>query len=150
MALTGPDALRGVKFAADAKGCLKVWEWPARERHNSDRYVVTVDIGGRSAGADWSVIAVMDRGEADGSGPMRIAARGAAYRPRSSRVEGAAIAAYYNEALLVVEATLSRQRVCAGCRSLVEPSPAVSAPYKSRYSSPEHTPPQPQSRNRRS
>ncbi len=112
MALTGPDALRGVKFAADAKGCLKVWEWPARERHNSDRYVVTVDIGGRSAGADWSVIAVMDRGEADGSGPMRIAAQWRGHIDHDLLGwKAAAIAAYYNEALLVVESnTLETER----------------------------------------
>ena len=103
-AMTGPEALRGLKFSADARGALKVWEWPVRERQSSDRYVVTVDIGGRSAGADWSVIAVMDRGEADGSGPMRIAAQWRGHIDHDLLGwKAAAIASYYNDALLVVE-----------------------------------------------
>lgn len=111
-AMTGPEALRGLKFSADARGGLKVWEWPVRERQSSDRYVVTVDIGGRSAGADWSVIAVMDRGEADGSGPMRIAAQWRGHIDHDLLGwKAAAIASYYNDALLVVESnTLETER----------------------------------------
>ena len=111
-AMTGPEALRGLKFSADARGALKVWEWPVRERQSSDRYVVTVDIGGRSAGADWSVIAVMDRGEADGSGPMRIAAQWRGHIDHDLLGwKAAAIASYYNDALLVVESnTLGTER----------------------------------------
>ena len=43
-------------------GPMKIWEEPeAADRNTSDRYMVVVDVGGRSENADFSVITVFDR-----------------------------------------------------------------------------------------
>lgn len=86
----------GGGFHADKRGCCKVWEHPAK----GHRYVVAVDVGGRSSRSDWSVISVLD---ADRNCP-RVAAqwRGhtdhdlLAYKSRD-------MARYYNNGLLVIE-----------------------------------------------
>ena len=43
-------------------GPLQVWRQPERDG-TATHYLVTVDVGGRSAKADWSVMAVMDIGD---------------------------------------------------------------------------------------
>ncbi|MDE6853965.1 MAG: hypothetical protein K2J38_02810 [Muribaculaceae bacterium] len=93
---TGEVDSRGKHFTADKTGCCKVWEHPAK----GHRYVVAVDVGGRSVRSDWSVIAVLD---ADGVRPSVVAQwRGhtdhdvLAYKSRD-------LARYYNNALLVIE-----------------------------------------------
>lgn len=43
------------EFEEDPKGCFSLWEYP----ECGQSFLVTVDIGGRSARADWSVICVM-------------------------------------------------------------------------------------------
>ncbi len=68
LSLKGFDALEGVRFVADSRGPpAKVWHFPdnGMSRWNN-RYVVAVDIGGRSAASDFSVIAVIDRMGASG------------------------------------------------------------------------------------
>lgn len=93
---TGEVDSSGHHFTPDRTGRCRIWEYPAR----GQRYVVAVDVGGRSARSDWSVISVMvaDRGH------PRVAAqwRGhidhdlLAYKSRD-------MARYYNSALLVIE-----------------------------------------------
>ena len=56
----GPGALRDIEFRHDTSGDLQVWSPPQTDGCVADRYVVTVDVGGRSASSDWSVIAVID------------------------------------------------------------------------------------------
>lgn len=100
-ALTGPDALRGLGFAPDPVGLLTVWA-PPEEEGSAGRYVVVVDIGGRAAGSDWSVIAVFDR-HADGALPEVVAQwRGHADHDIVCW-QAAAIATWYRRALLVIE-----------------------------------------------
>ncbi|MDD2961176.1 MAG: hypothetical protein PHR45_03720 [Muribaculaceae bacterium] len=57
----GPYALCGVHFVADTLGNLKIWQRPDAANEMRRRYVVAVDIGGRSDKSDYSVIAVFDR-----------------------------------------------------------------------------------------
>ncbi len=60
-ALDGPEALNNVHFQETPEGDLWVWALPDKTRHIANRYVVSLDIGGRSDNADWSVISVIDR-----------------------------------------------------------------------------------------
>lgn len=99
-ALTGADALRGLHFTADSAGELKIWRMPRKDARPGS-YVVAVDVGGRSLGADWSVIAVMDR-----SNPLHpeIVAQWRGHIDHDLLAwKAAAIAAWYGKALLVVE-----------------------------------------------
>jgi hypothetical protein len=59
-ALQGPESLNNIKIDKDPNGNLKVWSMPDPEPYKN-RYLVTVDIGGRSKKADDSVIKVFDR-----------------------------------------------------------------------------------------
>lgn len=55
----GEDALKNIRFEKVQKGNLKIWKMP--EYTHNDRYVVIVDIGGRTEKADNSIISVIDR-----------------------------------------------------------------------------------------
>lgn len=48
----------------DEEGALKVWEYPEKQVFQ-DRYMITVDVGGRREQSDYSVITVIDRIGAD-------------------------------------------------------------------------------------
>lgn len=58
---TGKKSLSNIRFVSDERGALSVWAFPDTEIPVSDRYLVTVDIGGTSEAADYSVIMVLDR-----------------------------------------------------------------------------------------
>lgn len=97
----GPGALRDVHFTPDATGRLKIWELPQSGGERPADYVAAVDVGGRGASADWSVIAVMR---------MRAFERPevvAQWRGHCDHDllgwKAAAIARFYNGALLVIE-----------------------------------------------
>lgn len=93
-ALTGRDALKALRFSADSTGGLKVWEHPRRD----DSYVAAVDVGGRSVTADWSVVAVL------GMNPPRVVAQWRGHTDHDLLTwKAAALAAYYNRAMLVFE-----------------------------------------------
>lgn len=101
-AAVGAGAVEDVKFTPSEKGGLKVWRKPDRNDRRKNRYVAAVDVGGRSAGADWSVVAVIDRYTPDGRPAVVAQWRGHC----DADILGwraAAIAKWYNEALLVVE-----------------------------------------------
>lgn len=104
---TGPKALSNLRFSAGSHGALKIWTPPAANRGNSyitDRYLTVVDIGGRSQGADWSVIAVIDRGAMTEGGLPEIAAQWRGHTDLDLLCWNAAkIAAFYNNSLLVIE-----------------------------------------------
>jgi len=57
----GEEALTNVNFEENNKGEFWVWELPDKSVKCQHRYIVSVDIGGASKGADWSVIRVQDR-----------------------------------------------------------------------------------------
>ncbi len=85
----------GTRFHDDEKGELSMWRAPEANA----RYVLAVDVGGRSANADWSVIAVLRRGDC----PEVVAQwRGHTDHDLLARrcVE---LARFYNRGLLVIE-----------------------------------------------
>ncbi len=95
--LTGRMAIKGVEFKESSTGLLKVWQPPGEE---FNRYVVAVDIGGRSERSDYSVIAVIDR-------KPEIPEVVAQWRGHIDHDwltwKAAAIATWYNNALLIIE-----------------------------------------------
>ncbi|TKC61911.1 terminase [Bacteroidales bacterium] len=103
---SGEGSLKNVRFNADPHGALAMWrdrEITTMERV-TDRYLVVVDIGGRSLTADWSVIVVFDRAPmAHGEGPEVVAQ----WRGHTDfdllAWNAARIAKYYDNALLVIE-----------------------------------------------
>lgn len=102
----GPSSLDGVKFVEDENGCLKVWEKPNTFLNVKNRYVVSVDIGGRSQTSDNSVITVLDRiGMMPGvNGKPKVVARWKGHiRHDYLAWKAAQIATLYNNALLVFE-----------------------------------------------
>lgn len=104
----------GTVFTPDPKGCLKVWHHPA----HGARYVAAVDVGGRSAKADWSVIAVL---RCDGTVPEVVAQwRGYLDHDLLAR-KAMALAHYYCDAHLIIESnTLETEgAVCAGGENLL-------------------------------
>lgn len=118
----GADALKGVQFREDAQGLLKVWSPPEIDDTEkvSGRYLVVVDIGGRSDKADWSVILVLDRiGMLDGSEPPAVAAQWYGHCDMDALAwKAAQVAKWYDDALLVVESntyeTHDRERQLEG------------------------------------
>lgn len=105
--------LSRVGFRKMESGGWKIWEHPQRDSgvRIRDRYVVVVDVGGRSAKADWSVIAVFDRAPlAEGRNPGIVAQ----WRGHTDfdllAWRAAMAAAYYDEALLVIESNTLESR----------------------------------------
>ena len=88
-----------VKIVKEGEARLKVWKMPMKNLPES-RYVVGVDIGGRSEGADYSVISVIDCSE-------RVCETVAQWRGHIDHdllIEKAILlATFYNYALLAVE-----------------------------------------------
>lgn len=101
--VTSP-ALRGEwdgKFTPDSTGCLEVWKEPSDFPY-LNRYLVVVDVGGRSSKADWSVIAVIDRVGEEGMPEIAAQWRGHIdHDLLADKAEG--IARWYRNALLVIE-----------------------------------------------
>lgn len=92
--LTGPLSVKSPVFRPDSTGGLKVWEHPLP----GESYVAAVDVGGRSVTADWSVVAVL------GMNPPRVVAQWRGHTDHDLLTwKSAALAAYYNSALLVFE-----------------------------------------------
>ncbi len=85
-------------FVEDGLGAMKVWLFPEADAD----YIVAVDVGGRSAKADWSVVAVLRRGDGDRLPEIAAQWRGHCDHDLLAR-KAMEIGRYYNEALLVVE-----------------------------------------------
>jgi hypothetical protein len=102
--ITGKDSLRELSFKEDTTGLLKVWEKPDTELDISNRYIVSVDIGGRSHSADWSVISVIDRYWTMYGGKPEIVASWRGHIDHDILAwKATQIALWYNTALLVFE-----------------------------------------------
>ena len=118
----GADALRDLHFCPDQQGALEVWALPEAEtddRHVAHRYLAVVDIGGRSTKADWSVICVFDRLWMTEGEPPTVVAQWYGHTDMDRLAwKAAQIAAFYNNALLVVESntleTRDRDRMVDG------------------------------------
>lgn len=101
---SGQNALKNLRFVDDKQGNLKVWEMPDTSFKAKDRYIVATDVGGRSERADYSVIVVLDRWwRTEGEGDVVVAEWHGHCRHDRLAWKMAQIAAFYNDALLVVE-----------------------------------------------
>lgn len=105
----GEDALRDLRFKADAQGLLCVWNLPDPVDPKdieivTNRYLTVVDVGGRSYKADWSVIVVFDRLlMMDGGKPSVVAQWYGHIDMDLLAWKAAQIAAFYDNSLLVIE-----------------------------------------------
>lgn len=103
----GKKALHNLHFAEDKQGLLWIWEHPEKDEEGeyiTNRYLVVVDVGGRSHMADWSVIVVFDRyWMMEGDKPVVVAQWYGHIDHDLLAWKAAQVAAYYNNALLVIE-----------------------------------------------
>ncbi|MGN1228514.1 MAG: terminase [Prevotella sp.] len=121
---SGKEIFSNLIFSDDHQGNLWVWNKPEIDEHEkiSNRYLVVVDIGGRSSKADWSVIVVFDRlGQMDGEKPLVVAQWYGHIDMDLLAWKAAQIAKWYDDALLVIESntleTKDRERVVDGDQS---------------------------------
>lgn len=99
----GSRALDRLHFVNDSLGKLEIWNLP-EPSNMADRYVVAVDIGGRSPSADFSVIAVFDRAPLLHGGKIKVVAQWRGHADHDIIAwKSAAIARWYSNALLVIE-----------------------------------------------
>lgn len=128
LAERGANALLRMEFEPDPKGLLHIWEMPdidedGEARGVYDRYLTVVDVGGRSAKADWSVIAVFDRilMSSPGGGPTIVAQWRGHCDMDILAWKAAQIARWYGDSLLVIESntmeTRDRERAVEGDQS---------------------------------
>jgi hypothetical protein len=90
--------LSSPRFVPSPEGGTMVWMHPVE----GERYIVSVDIGGRSRHSDYSVIAVLTLG-AGGALPEVVAQWRGHIDHDLLGFKAAAMGRYYNDALLVVE-----------------------------------------------
>ena len=100
----GRESLQELHFVDEAAGKLQVWVLPDDAVRVRDRYVAVVDIGGRSVSADYSVIVVFDRYWQMYGGVPEVVAQWRGHIDHDLLAwKAAQIAAFYQEALLVIE-----------------------------------------------
>lgn len=101
----GSEAIdESLRFVADSNGSLQLWAMPDKERRVLHRYVVSMDIGGRSDSADWSVISVTDRYMLTMGGVEECIGTWRFHLDQDLAVWRAVqLAKFFNNALLVVE-----------------------------------------------
>ena len=100
----------GGGFSAASNGPLELWQKPAV----GAAYVVTVDVGGRSAASDWSVIAVMKRG----AQPQVVAQWRGHIDHDLLAAKAEQLARYYNNALLMIESNTLESENTSGDSNL--------------------------------
>lgn len=107
----GPGSLDNLRFVPTADGLLSVWEQPK----SGGDYVVAVDVGGRSAKSDWSVMVVIDFSRAR---PEVVAEWRGHIDHDLLAWGGCRLARYYNDALLVFESNTLESEATDGDPSL--------------------------------
>lgn len=103
---SGAEAIKGVRFMEDKQGLFWIWALPEIDPQEiiQNRYLVVVDVGGRSKGADYSVILVLDRlFMMDGGKPSVVAQWYGHIDMDLLAWKAAQVAAFYDNALLVIE-----------------------------------------------
>lgn len=101
----GYDAIRTARLTEDLFDgqILRIWQHPDGLKVN-DRYVVSVDIGGRSQKSDFTVMTVIDRFPLMFGEKPKVVARWRGHiRHDLLAWKAAQLAHYYNDALLVIE-----------------------------------------------
>lgn len=102
--ITGKDALRNIHFAPEKMGNLRIWNMPQHDISMRNRYITVVDVGGRSRRADFSVIAVFDRCGLLVDNTINLVAQWRGHIDHDLLAwKATQIAAFYNNALLVIE-----------------------------------------------
>lgn len=103
--IMGREALKNLRFMEDHTGTLKVWSLPQETKEIIEgRYLVAVDIGGRSKTADYSDIIVIDRYWMMFGGVPEVVAEWHGHIDHDLLAwKAAQIAAFYQNALLVIE-----------------------------------------------
>lgn len=104
--IKGDAALENLHFVEQQEGLFWVWRMPEYDPDYiiSDRYIVIVDVGGRSAKADWSVIVVIDRYWLMEDGKPTVVAQWYGHVDHDLLAwKAAQIAKFYDNALLVIE-----------------------------------------------
>lgn len=104
-----------IKYREDKQGELKIWSLPNNHIFKvKNRYLVSVDIGGKSITADYTVMTVLDLMGLcpEVKGRPRVVARWRGHiRHDILAWTAAALAHYYNDAILVIESnTADRER----------------------------------------
>lgn len=114
--LKGEKALNNVHLVPMSNGLLKVWRDKDKRKKMNNRYIVIVDIGGRSKKADNSVICVMDRfWQKDIDGVPEVAAEWCGHIEHDLLAwKAAQVAHYYDDALLVVESNTLETKGAGG------------------------------------
>ena len=110
----GTKAFDNIRFVANPQGPLKIWAFPDPEPY-AHRYVVPVDIGGKSKESDWSVTRVLDREPLlGGSGPEAILTYKVHIDHDLLAWKSAMIAHVYQKGLLVPESNTLDQESTEG------------------------------------
>lgn len=107
----GPEAVQNIRLIENDSidNPLKIWIKPEDnvplDKKVSNRFIVTVDVGGRGYKADWSVISVFDRlSTAMDFGALERAALWRGHvDPDILAYKAAQVATLYDDALLVIE-----------------------------------------------
>ena len=106
----GRDAFTDLEFKEVPNGDFWIWTFPDKSVSVDNRYIIVADIGGKSDGADFSTIRVLDRYWSQFGGPVEAVAT---YR---SHIDQdlfawvcAQVAFFYNKGLLIVEANSLRK-----------------------------------------
>lgn len=102
--MKGKEALKDIKLEEKIDGELRVWIMPPKEPVVSNRFAISVDIGGRTAGADWSIIKVFDRMYQHEGGVPEVAAVWVGHGDQDHvSWKAAQLGMIYNKALIAVE-----------------------------------------------
>ena len=110
-AIEGKKCKKGLRFVRDEVGKLQIWKKPEDEPHIAHRYLVVVDVGGRSEHSDYSVICVIDRANRMGGGLDEVVAQWRGHIDHDLLCwKAVQIATWYCNALLVIESnTLDKE-----------------------------------------
>lgn len=109
----GTEALQELAFQHDKHGNLHLWAMPDIDPQEmvTERYLIVVDIGGRSTKADWTVIVVFDRlYMMDADKPVVVAQWRGHIDIDLLTWKAAQIAAFYDNSLLVIESNTADSR----------------------------------------
>lgn len=107
----GEMAMNNLRLVKQQAGPLKIWDMPDPQNQMLNRYFVSVDIGGKYKTSDYSCITVLDRADMMGdngelneyAGPKVVAEWWGHTDPDLLAITCAQIAAFYHNALLIVE-----------------------------------------------
>lgn len=112
----GKKALTDIKWIPDERGRLKVWAMPDHETRMERRYIVSVDLGGRTSTSDPSAIKVLDRYYMTelGGVPETVAQWKGNIDLDLLIWKATQIAKEYNNALLVIESNTAETKETEG------------------------------------